>query len=198
MTVSATQIEEFLRCEELVFFRRDNGDSWMVLFQAFYVSIERKNDGEDLVFHGSPVADLSDMTAEEQSAALRHYMRLNDRILHGRFCGDLIVNYELTVPIEDGEFTATQLERCFQLTVQVTRREKYRPNANSVSEAETEGTDFECEPFSFGDDGESGEVEMNDSAASQDEPGESGSTDCESSEDKPSRSESNEGEQGAA
>ena len=188
MTVSATQIEEFLRGENLVFFRRDNGDSWMVPFQAFYVNIERKNDGEDLVFHGSPVADLSDLTAEDQNVALRHYMRLNDRIMHGRFCGDLIVNYEVAVPIEDGEFTATQLERCFQLTVQVTRREKYKPHANSASETETDDTDFECEPFSSGDDDESGDVEMNDNAASQDEP----------SGDQPSQGESDEDEPGPA
>lgn len=188
MTVSATQIEDFLRSADLVFYRRDNGNSWMVPFKAFYVNIDRKNDGEDLVFHGSPVADLSDLTADEQNAALRHFMRLNDRILHGRFCGDLVVNYELAVPIEDGEFTATQLERCFSLAAQVTRREKYRPNANSISETETKDTDFECEPFCSEFDDES----------CQGETSESEPTDSASSEARPSQDESNEGEQGAA
>ena len=134
------------------------------------------------------MADLSDMTAEEQNDALRHYMRLNNRILHGRFCGDLIVNYELAVPIEDGEFTATQLERCFHLTVQVTRREKYKPDANSTSETETEDTDFECEPFCSDGDGESEDDKLSDSESNNAPP----------SEGQPTEDELGKGEQGAA
>ena len=184
MPVSTMQIEDFLREEELVFYRQDNGTSWMVPFQTHYVNIHLRNDGDDVVFHGSPVADLSDMTGEEKLAALGHYMQLNDLIILGRFCGNTIVNFEIAVPIEDGEFTLTQLRRCFYVTSSTTRGERYRPGA-ADSDSDSDSNDFECEPFASGEDGDSDECESSDSESQEIEP----------KEEPPSAGDLNKGEQ---
>ena len=119
MPANAAAIESLMEEADLIFYRKDD-DRWMLAFQSAYMTIHLKEEGEFLLFRGSCVADLSEVSPKERHRALEHFMEVNDRIKLGRFCGVSDVAFEIGLPIEDSELTAAQFHRCLRATAKMT------------------------------------------------------------------------------
>lgn len=128
MPTTAEHIESLLEEQDLkVFKRSDEEDCWMIPFESSHVQIRLKEDGEYVWFRGSLLADLEELPAKERLRALQHFMELNDQIKVGRFCGFPKIAFEIGLPIEDGELTSNQFQRCLGVTAETTARERYVP-----------------------------------------------------------------------
>ena len=139
MAVTNFRLEEMFEEADLKFLRIDD-DRWMLPFATCYVRASLQEDGEVLHLRGSHVAELGELSQREHHRALLHFMRLNDRIKLGRFCGSQEVAFEICLPIEDGDLTVQQLERCVYSAAQMTRDERYPP-ARDLDESESESDD---------------------------------------------------------
>lgn len=138
MPTTAEQIESLLEERDLTFFK--NGDEdWMVPYDSFYVCIRLLEGGTFLRFYGAKLADLEPLSPGERHDALQHFMELNDQIRLGRFCGFPKVNFEVGLPVVDGELTSRQFHRCLGVTIQTTAEERYVPQPSFAS--------VESEPF---------------------------------------------------
>ena len=130
MPTTAEQIDLMLEEQNLNVFKKcEDDDCWMIPFDSYHVLITLKEEGEYLWFRGSILADLDELPVKERLRALEHFMELNDRIKLGRFCGYPQIAFEVSLPIEDGELTAAQFERCLSTTTRATSEERYVPKA---------------------------------------------------------------------
>ena len=136
MAATTYQIEELIQEADLRFFRSEDGEAWLFSFRSCHVVARLQDDGKTLIFRGSLLADLSDLPPREHHRALQHFMRRNDQIKLGRFCGTSEISFEIGLPICDGELTARQLSRCVHVTADMTREGKYPPKPEADGDGE--------------------------------------------------------------
>jgi hypothetical protein len=134
MPTTTFEVEMLLDELEVTAFKREDDEAcWMIPFGSRYVSVCLKEDGQLLWMRISTIADLDDLPLEEHGPAMQHYMEVNDRIKVGRFCGYPKIALEVALPIEDGELTLTQFQRCLDTVIGVSKKACYVPNATSRS-----------------------------------------------------------------